>query len=120
MFSGTVLMTNRGQKLSGSGSGGGWKAHLEHIQAHPYSGQGSCSQFLTAMFSWVLKISMDGDYKTSLGNLLQCFITFTMESFFLFSDEISCHLSLSCHKIPMRRVWIHHLLIVRINQAIVF
>lgn len=40
MFSCTVLTTYRGQKLSGWGSDRGWKAHLEHIQAHPCSGQG--------------------------------------------------------------------------------
>lgn len=46
MFSGTVLMTHRGQKLSGPGSDRGWKAQLEHSQAHPYSGQGQL-QFMS-------------------------------------------------------------------------
>lgn len=46
-------------------------------------GRGSCSRFLTAMFSWVLSISMDGNYTTSLGNLFHCLITLTIEKLFL-------------------------------------
>lgn len=83
MFSGTVLMTHRGQKLSGPGSDRGWKAQLEHSQAHPYFRAGAAAVHVCETFSWVLSISMDGDYKTSPGNLLQFLITFTIEKLLL-------------------------------------
>lgn len=82
----------------------------------PDQSRSSCSKLLRAVCTQDLSISMDGDYTAFLGNLSQCLNTpqksFSLHSNGFFLVVVSAVPSLSCLWIPMRRVWLHLLLIV--------